>query len=72
MTEIKATENRILAHRGGLLTVCSVLKREDQRVFVKVHDEKRAKWVDLSSGKHKLFDTAELACEWIEAGGNDV
>lgn len=55
----------ILAHMNGFLTVCNVLKRDGERVRVKVLDEKRPKWVDLSTGKQKLFDCSDEACEWI-------
>ncbi len=55
----------ILAHMNGLLTVCDVLKRDGDKVRVKVVDEKRPKWIDLSIGKQKLFHDADQACEWI-------
>jgi len=55
----------ILAHYKGLLTVCDVLKRDGKKVFVKVLDEKRPKWIDLSLDKQKLFDDTDSACEWI-------
>lgn len=57
----------ILAHMNGLLTACDVLKREGEKVRVKVHDEKRPKWIDLSIGKQKLFSSADQACEWIDS-----
>lgn len=57
----------ILAHYKGLLTVCDVLKRDGEKVFVKVRDEKRPKWINLSLGKQKLFHNTDEACEWIEA-----
>ncbi len=57
----------ILAHVNGLLTVCNVLKRDGEKVRVKVSDEKRAKWIDLSLGKHKLFDHVDDACAWVDA-----
>lgn len=56
----------ILVHYKGLLTVCDVRKREGEQVFVKVRDEKRPKWVDLSLGKQKLFDNTDAACTWVE------
>ena len=56
----------ILAHHRGLLTVCDVLSRDGDRVRVKVRDEKHPKWVDLSLGKHKLFEDTEEAIQWIE------
>jgi hypothetical protein len=59
----------ILAHHKGLLTVCDVLKRDGEKVFVKVRDEKRPKWVDLASGKQKLFDGTDEAIEWIGGHG---
>ena len=57
----------ILAHMNGLLTVCDVLKRDGEKVRVKVRDEKRPKWIDLATGKQKLFQCADEACDWIEA-----
>lgn len=56
----------ILAHANGLLTVCDVLKRDGEKVRVKVRDEKRPKWIDLSVGKQKIFSDADQACEWID------
>ncbi len=64
-------ENMILAHIKGLLTACSVKKREGQRVFVKVQDEKRPKWIDLSLGKHKLFHDVTEACDWVYENNPD-
>lgn len=61
--------NFILAHCGGLLTACKVLKTDGDRVRVQVSDEKRPKWVDLSTGKQKLFQSADAALEWIEEVG---
>jgi uncharacterized protein (DUF58 family) len=58
----------ILAHINGLLTVCKVLKRDGDRVRVKVVDEKRPKWVDLADGRRKLFDDTDAAIDWIEGG----
>jgi hypothetical protein len=55
----------ILAHRNGLLTACAVLKRDGEKVRVKVADEKRPKWIDLSSGKQKLFNSADEAFYWL-------
>jgi len=55
----------ILAHKNGLLTVCEVKKREGEKAFVQVHDEKRPKWINLSLGKQKLFHDVDAACEWI-------
>lgn len=55
----------ILAHQNGLLTVCDVLKRDGEKVRVKVHDEKRPKWINLAIGKQKLFHGTDEACEWI-------
>ena len=57
----------ILAHMNGLLTVCDVLKRDGEKVRVKVHDEKRPKWIDLSIDKQKLFNNTDQACEWIDS-----
>lgn len=57
----------ILAHMNGLLTVCDVLKRDGEKVRVKVRDEKRPKWINLAMGKQKLFHDTDEACEWIEA-----
>ncbi len=56
----------ILAHHRGLLTSCTVLKQEGDRVRVKVRDEKHPKWVDLSQGKQRLFDDTDQAIAWIE------
>ncbi|MNF74925.1 hypothetical protein D3C84_569720 [compost metagenome] len=56
----------ILAHYKGLLCVCKVLKEEGQKVYVKVLDEKRPKWVDLSMGRQKLFENTDDAIDWIE------
>lgn len=56
----------ILAHYKGLLTVCDVCKREVEKVFVKVRDEKRPKWIELSLGKQKLFHDTDAACTWVE------
>jgi hypothetical protein len=52
---------------NGLLTVCDVLKRDGEKVRVKVRDEKRPKWINLAMGKQKLFHDTDEACEWIEA-----
>lgn len=57
----------ILACVNGLLTVCDVLKRDGEKVRVKVRDEKRPKWIDLSIGKQKLFHCTDEACEWIDS-----
>lgn len=56
----------ILAHINGLLTGCKVLERSGDRVRVKVVDEKRPKWVSLTDGKHKLFDSSDDAINWID------
>ena len=56
----------ILAHHRGLLVGCQVMERKGDMVRVKVNDEKRPKWVDLSTGKHKLFDDSDSACDWID------
>lgn len=55
----------ILAHCKGLLTVCTILKRDGEKVYLKVRDEKRPKWIDLSLGKHKLFHNADEAFDWV-------
>lgn len=57
----------ILAHMNGLLTVCDILKLEGEKVRVKVRDEKRPKWIDLSVGKQKLFSNTDEACAWIDS-----
>lgn len=57
----------ILAHENGLLTVCDVLKRDGDKVRVKVRDEKRPKWIDLSMGRQKLFHCSDEACDWIDS-----
>ena len=56
----------ILAHHRGLLTACEILDVKGSKVKVKVRDEKRAKWGDLSLGKQKLFDDTDQAIDWIE------
>lgn len=61
----------ILAHHRGLLTCCKVLERSGERVRVKVHDEKRPKWVDLSTGKQALFENTDQAIDWIESVNGD-
>lgn len=57
----------ILAHYRGLLVGCKVLKERDNKVRVKVVDEKRPKWINLAEGKQKLFENTEEAIEWIES-----
>lgn len=59
-------KHKILAHINGLLTCCKILKEEGSRVRVKVRDEKRPKWVDLSLGKQKIFEDTDAAVDWIE------
>ncbi len=63
---MKPYDVMILAHHRGLLTGCKVLERSGERVRVKVHDEKHPKWVDLSTGKHALFQNTDQAIDWIE------
>lgn len=62
---IEVGASMILAHRSGLLTGCKVLKVDGERVFVKVVDEKRPKWVDLSERNQKLFSDADKAIDWV-------
>lgn len=57
----------ILAHINGLLTICDILDRDGDKVRVKVRDEKRPKWINLSAGKHKLFQNTDEACGWIDS-----
>ncbi|UKM53838.1 hypothetical protein VL2_gp025 [Pseudomonas phage vB_PaeM_VL12] len=57
----------ILAKYTGLLCGVKVLQHQGDKVRVKVVDEKRPKWVDLSSGSYKLFNDTEEAIQWIEA-----
>lgn len=64
---IEVGASMILAHRCGLLTGCKVLKVDGERVRVKVVDEKRPKWVDLSERKQKLFADTDQAIEWVSA-----
>ena len=65
---VRAVAKMILAHHNGLLTCCELLKRDGERVRVKVVDEKRPKWVDLATGKQALFGNTDEAIAWIEGG----
>lgn len=49
-----------------MMSICEVLTEDGPLVCVKVIDEKRPKWIDLSQGKYALFSNTDDAESWIK------
>lgn len=55
----------ILAKSTGLMCIAKVLREEPTRLYIKVLDEKRPKWIPRESESIKLFNSTDEAMEWI-------